>query len=207
MNDCIIRQHDMLRYLQTWRTRLLHALLFTHAPTGSNALILWHYPSSHGAWLNLASALFGVGCFLAPVLADIAGHADTVDPDSGAAAGGANDAGPHLGPFALHGGDSALAYYIVAAGAAACCLWTSLLPSPERPPVPEHHHHHDHEQEHQGAHADPERQALKTQRSSSRRRRGKRAATAGSGSAAAVAASSAPLPCRSTSSSSVLDMG
>ncbi|GLC42553.1 hypothetical protein PLESTM_001350000 [Pleodorina starrii] len=100
------------------------ALTFNAITTGANALILWRYPSSQGAWLNLASALFGVGCFLAPVLADLASGA--TGPSQGQEGEGGGGTG---GPFSLRGGPASMAYYAVAAG------------SPPRPD-PHHHHHH-----------------------------------------------------------------
>ncbi len=102
---------------------------------GANALILWRYPASQGAWLNLASALFGVGCFLAPVLAELAvrgtakaqhshphlpgrdgSELDTDGVDGGGGGGGGVAAG---GPFSVRGGPAAFAYYLVSAGTCA----------------------------------------------------------------------------------------
>ncbi|KXZ48627.1 hypothetical protein GPECTOR_26g530 [Gonium pectorale] len=95
------------------------ALTFNAITTGANALILWRYPAAHGAWLNLASALFGVGCFLAPVLADVA--ARVLPPGRHSSADGDGGGGPMAGagaaaPFALRAGGAAPAYYAVAAG-------------------------------------------------------------------------------------------
>ncbi|KAG2498357.1 hypothetical protein HYH03_003616 [Edaphochlamys debaryana] len=108
------------------------ALTFNVITTGANAMILWRYPIAHGTWLNLASALFGVGCFCAPMLARAAAPSPQGPAGPDAALGYAAEgvSGP---PFSLRGGDAAWAYYAVALGAALCAVWALMLPSPPLP--------------------------------------------------------------------------
>ncbi|GIL77296.1 hypothetical protein Vretifemale_6767, partial [Volvox reticuliferus] len=181
------------------------ALTFNAITTGANALILWRYPASQGAWLNLASALFGVGCFLAPVLADLASRGGGERGGGGQGhdsdAGGTDGYGVGDGtPFSLRGGPAALAYYAVAAGAATCAIWAASLPSPQRP-EPHHHHHHQHQNE-DGAVGEG-RQSL------TQRVKPQRAAASGKSSSSSGRASSGSFQeIRSSPSfASVLDLG